>query len=66
MAKWKRLLITVLAVLAVSFLAGLLWNSWFNVRLPAYISGVIGGLAAIPVWEFTRRISPPGQGSGSS
>jgi len=66
MAKWKRLLITILAVLAVSFLAGLLWNYWFNVRLPAYVSGVIGGLAAIPVWEFTRRIGPPSSKVGGS
>ena len=64
MAKWKRLLITVLAVVAVSFLAGLLWNSWFNALLPAYLSGLIGGLAAIPIWEFTRRIGPPSTGAG--
>lgn len=65
MAKWKRILITVLAVLAVSFLAGLLWNYLFNARLPAYIAGVIGGLAAIPIWEFTRHIGPSGKGPGS-
>ncbi|KPK38324.1 MAG: hypothetical protein AMJ69_08750 [Gammaproteobacteria bacterium SG8_47] len=58
MAIWQRLLITVLAVLAASFLAGLLWQQWFNVRLPSYVSGVIGGFAAIPTWEFTRRIGP--------
>ena len=53
---WQRLLITLLAMLAVSFLAGLLWQSIFSLRLPSYAAGVIGGLTALPLWEFLKRI----------
>ncbi len=53
---WQRLLLTVVAVLAVSLVATLAWQAGFGGRLPGYASGVIGGLAAIPVWEFLRRI----------
>lgn len=53
---WQRLLITLLAMLAVSFLVGLLWQGIFNIGLPSYAAGVIGGLTALPLWEFLKRI----------
>ena len=53
---WQRLLITLLAMLAVSFLAGWLWQSIFSLTLPSYAAGVIGGLTALPLWEFLKRI----------
>ncbi len=56
MPLWQRLLITVIAMLAVSFGAGLLCQSLFNIGLPSYAGGVIGGLTALPVWEFLKRI----------
>lgn len=56
MPLWQRLLITVIAMLAVSFVAGLLCQSIFNVGLPSYAGGIIGGLTALPVWEFLKRI----------
>jgi len=55
---WHRLVITVVAMLGVSFLAGLLWSALFSVALPSYLGGMIGGLTAIPVWEFLRRVGP--------
>ena len=55
---WQRLLITVLAMLAASFLAGLLWRALFEVGLPGYLAGVVGGLAALPVWEFLKPWKP--------
>ena len=58
MSLWKRLLITVIAVLAASFVAGLIWRVIFDTSLPGYIGGAIGGLAALPVWEFLRRVGP--------
>jgi uncharacterized YccA/Bax inhibitor family protein len=58
MAFWKRLLITVLVMLAVSFIAGAIWRSVFNMVIPSYLAGAIGGLAALPVWEFLKRIKP--------
>lgn len=55
---WQRSLITLLAMIAVSFLIGLLWRSIFNFGLPGYASGVVGGLTAVPLWEFLKRIKP--------
>lgn len=53
---WQRLLITLLAMLAVSFVAGLLWQSILGFALPSYAAGIIGGLTALPLWEFLKRI----------
>ena len=53
---WQRSLITVLAMIAVSVIIGFVWRSLFNFGLPEYISGIIGGLTAVPLWEFLKRI----------
>lgn len=53
---WQRLLITLIAMLAVSFVAGLLCQGIFGIRLPSYAAGVIGGLTALPLWEFLKRV----------
>jgi hypothetical protein len=55
---WQRLVITVVAMLAVSFLVGLIWSTLSGFTIPSYLSGVIGGLTALPVWEFLKRIAP--------
>jgi len=55
---WQRLLITAAAMLLVSFLAGLLWTALFNANLPDFLGGLIGGMAALPVWEFVKRVNP--------
>lgn len=55
---WQRLLITIAAVLLVSYLFGLVWTALFGVDLPSYAAGVIGGLAALPIWDFLHRIRP--------
>ena len=36
---WQRSLITLVAMMAISFLVGLLWNSLFGFNLPSYVSG---------------------------
>lgn len=56
MTLWQRLLVTVLAMLAVSFLAGLLWGRMFDARLPSFLGGIVGGLTAIPVWEALKHL----------
>lgn len=58
MVFWQRLLLTLIAILATSFIVGWIWSSFIPVRLPGYFSGVIGGLTAVPVWEFLKKISP--------
>ena len=55
---WQRLTITFFAMLAASFLLGVGWRSVFNIPLPSYLAGLVGGLTALPVWEFLKRIKP--------
>jgi Na+/glutamate symporter len=58
MPLWQRLLITLAAIIVTSFLAGYLALSWMGFELPSYISGLIGGIVALPVWELLGRIRP--------
>jgi len=58
MVFWQRLLITVVIMLVTSFVAGIIWRSLFNMVMPSYLAGIIGGLTALPVWELLRRIKP--------
>lgn len=55
---WQRLGIVLVVVVVGSFIAGLLWQWIFNAGIPAYLSGVVGGLAALPAWEFLKRVGP--------
>jgi hypothetical protein len=55
---WQRLVITVVAMLVASFVVGLIWSALFGFVLPSYVAGMIGGLTALPVWEFLRRVGP--------
>lgn len=55
---WQRLLILVLAMLVVSFIFDRLWEAVFAFVLPAYISGVIGGLTAVPLWALLKKAKP--------
>lgn len=54
---WQRLLITVIAMLLASFVAGLIWQGIFNAGIPSYLGGIVGGLAALPVWELLKHIN---------
>jgi len=54
MKLWKRLLATLVVMLAASLLAGLLWRGMFGAGIPSYLSGLVGGLAALGTWEFLR------------
>ena len=61
MKMWHCLAITLAAMLLVSFLAGRLWFAAFEFVIPSYLAGVIGGLTAIPVWEFLRWVDSKSQ-----
>lgn len=52
---WKRLVFAFLAMVISSVIAGWLWRRGFDAQIPAYFSGVIGGLAALGAWELSRR-----------
>jgi hypothetical protein len=53
---WQRLLITFVTMLLASVVAGLLWRWLFNTDIPSYLSGVVGGVAAVPMWELLKWI----------
>lgn len=55
---WQRLLLTIVVALAMGYVAGLLWQTVMGFPLPSYAAGVIGGLAALPTWDFLKRIRP--------
>jgi hypothetical protein len=55
---WQRLLITVAGMLVASYLVGLLWEGIFAFPVPSYVSGIVGGLAALPLWELLKRFRP--------
>ena len=55
---FKRLLITVIVMVATSFIAGQIWFKIFNTVLPSYVAGIVGGLSALPVWELFGRVTP--------
>ena len=57
---WQRLAITVAAIFVISFLFGVLWKWLFAFAVPGYLAGVVGGLVALPVWEFLKRVRPKG------
>jgi len=51
---WQRLLILLVAVMAVSSIVGLIWHALFDFYLPSYISGVVGGLSAVFIWDLLK------------
>jgi len=53
---WQRLFIVVATMLLTSFVAGLIWHGVFRANIPAYLSGLIGGITAVPVWELLKRV----------
>jgi len=55
---WQRCLVTLVAMLVISFIVGFVARSLLGIPLPDYASGVVGGLTAVPVWEFLKRIKP--------
>ena len=55
---WQRLLILLVAVMAVSFIVGLIWHAVLGFYLPSYISGVIGGLSAVLIWDILKKTKP--------
>ncbi|MBU1689775.1 MAG: hypothetical protein KJ958_08085 [Gammaproteobacteria bacterium] len=56
MKLWHKIIITIVAMLIASFVAGRLWLMAFDFVIPSYLAGVAGGLAAILVWELIRWI----------
>jgi hypothetical protein len=57
---WQRLLGTIAAALIASYLVGLIWQYILSFPIPSYAAGLVGGLAALPIWDFLKRIRPRG------
>ena len=62
MPLWQRLIITIVVMLVAGYVAGYIWQAILGFALPSYGAGLIGGLAALPVWDMLKRIRPS-QGS---
>lgn len=58
MPMWQRMLVTLVAMVVASLVVGFIWQAIFGFQLPSYLAGVVGGLAAVPVWEFLKRVRP--------
>ena len=56
---WQRLLILLAAVVGVSFIVSAIWHALFSFYLPSYVSGVIGGLSAVLIWDLLKKTKPP-------
>jgi hypothetical protein len=56
---WQRLLILLAAVVGVSMIVGTIWHALFSFYLPSYVSGVIGGLSAVVIWDLLKKTKPP-------
>jgi hypothetical protein len=52
---WQRLLILVVSVMGVSFIVGLVWHAMFDFYLPSYVTGVVGGLSAVFIWDLLKK-----------
>ena len=55
---WQRCLATLAAMLVVSFVIGYLTATLVGFNLPDYAAGMVGGVTAVPVWEFLKRVRP--------
>ncbi len=53
---WQRFLILLLAIFLISFMVDLIWHNVIGFALPAYVTGVIGGLTAVPLWDLLKRV----------
>jgi len=58
MPLWQRLIATLLAMVVASLIVGLIWEALFEFPLPSYVAGMVGGITAVPVWEFLKRVGP--------
>lgn len=58
MPLWQRLIVTLLAMVVTSLVVGLIWEALFAFPLPSYVAGLVGGVTAVPVWEFLKRVGP--------
>lgn len=58
MPLWQRLIVTLLAMILASLIIGLIWEALFGFPLPSYVAGLVGGVTALPIWEFLKRVGP--------
>ena len=55
---WQRILILLVAVVGVSVIVSMIWHALFSFYLPSYVSGVIGGLSAVLIWDLLKKTKP--------
>ena len=52
---WQRSLVLIVAVMGVSFAVDLICHALFGFYLPGYVSGVVGGLSAVWIWDVLKK-----------
>jgi hypothetical protein len=55
---WQRALILLVAMAGVGFIFGTIWHALFSFYLPGYVTGVVCGLTAVPLWDLLKRTKP--------
>jgi hypothetical protein len=55
---WQRFMVLLAAVIGVSVIFSIIWHTLFGFALPEYVSGVVGGLTAVPLWDILKRVKP--------
>jgi hypothetical protein len=55
---WQRSLVLLVAMIGVSFIFDIIWQSLTGFSLPGYVIGVVGGLTAVPLWDLLKRVKP--------
>jgi hypothetical protein len=51
---WLRVILTVAAMLIASSIASRIWFWAVHSDIPGYLSGAIGGITAVLLWEVLR------------
>jgi hypothetical protein len=46
----------IATILFTSFVAGLLWRGIFSADIPSYLSGIVGGVTAVLVWDSLKLV----------
>jgi len=54
MVFWQRLAVTIGVVIVFSWLVHMAWQALFGFNMPGYLAGLLGGIVAVPVWEYLQ------------
>ena len=63
MGFWMKLVLTFVAIILASVIAGYLWNALFNAEIPGFLGGMLAGLSFhVSLPGLTRQSRRPHRG----